>query len=119
MTLTQLKSICLAKAGAYTDFPFDATTLTFKVEGKLFCLCGIDNEPLAINLKCDPDYALALRVTHEGITAGYHMNKKHWNTVLLDGRMEEGLVLELIQHSYALVVAGLPKKTQIKLQNLS
>lgn len=85
----------------------------------MFALAGLDEVPLSVNLKCDPKWALELRETYEEhILPGYHMNKKHWNSLILDGYLEKKLVFELIDHSYKLVVSGLTKKQQQELQNL-
>lgn len=92
------------------EFPFDETTLVFKVCGKMFALTGLESVEFKVNLKCDPDKAIELRETYESITSGFHMNKKHWNTVLIDGSFSNELIMELIDHSYLLVVKGLPKK---------
>ena len=92
------------------DFPFDQTTLVFKVCGKIFALTGLDNIEFKVNLKCDPDRAVELREEYESIRAGFHMNKKHWNTVMVDGSFSDRLFRELIDHSYDLVIRGLPKK---------
>ena len=92
------------------DFPFDQTTLVFKVCGKIFALTGLDNIEFKVNLKCDPDRSIELREEYESIRAGFHMNKKHWNTVIVDGSFPEDLFRELIDHSYDLVIRGLPKK---------
>lgn len=104
-----------AKAGTSAGYPFGPGTLVFKVGGKMFALLAEDSEPEAINLKCDPDEALALRATHKAIKPGYHMDKRHWNTLTLDGSLPDDLVLELIDESYALVVKGLPKAVREKL----
>ena len=103
----------LAKPGAQASYPFGAGTLVFKVGGKMFALVGEDSEPWTINLKCDPDEALALRAAYpESITPGYHMDKRHWNTFVLNGSLAEELVNEMIDQSYELVVKGLPKKAK-------
>lgn len=110
----EIQQHCSTKVGVTEEFPFDEKTLVFKVAGKIFTL--IDSELQdSINLKCDPERAIELREEFIGITPGYHMNKKHWNTVLLDGSIDLTLVLELIDHSYTLVFQSLPKKTQHEL----
>ena len=109
-------SYLLAKPGAKAEYPFGPGTLVFKVGGKMFALLGEDSEPETINLKCDPDEALALRAAHKSITPGYHMDKRHWNTLIFDGSLADDLVLELMDQSYALVVKGLPKVEREKLQ---
>ncbi len=104
-----LRSYLLAKAGAGEDFPFDETTLVFKIAGKMFALLGLNDEPLRINLKCDPLLAESLRERYSAVLPGYHMNKRHWNTVVLDGSVPEAEFRAMIDASYALVVKGLPK----------
>jgi len=105
---------CMGFPGAEEDFPFDENTLVFKVMGKMFALADVD-EFESINLKCDPVRALELRAAYEEVQPGYHMNKKHWNTVSMQGGLPDELIKELIQHSYDLVVAKLPKKDREKL----
>jgi predicted DNA-binding protein (MmcQ/YjbR family) len=107
MNIDTLRSFCLAKAGCDEGFPFDDQTLVFKVGGKIYCLASLDSIPLQINLKCDPERAVELREQYDAIVPGYHMNKKHWNTVILDGSLPAPLVRELIDHSYQLVVRSL------------
>ena len=96
------------------EFPFDANTLVFKVMGKMFALTDVDNFE-SINLKCDPERAIQLRDEYEAVQPGYHMNKKHWNTVLMDGRVGDRLIKEWIDHSYELVVQSLPRKIRLSL----
>jgi len=109
MDLPDVISHILSKPGAEETLPFGPDTLVYKVGGKMFALTSPDEFPATVNLKCDPDRALALRDQHAAITPGYHMNKRHWNTLILDGSVPARLVRELIDHSYDLVVAGLPK----------
>jgi len=99
------------------EFPFDETTLVFKVMGKMFALTGLDEPEFKVNLKCDPERSIELREEYENIIAGFHMNKKHWNTVKPDGSLSNELFKELIDHSYDLVVKGLPKKLRDQLKN--
>ena len=109
MNVEEFRDYCLAKKGVSESFPFDEKTLVFKVMDKMFALCGLENYPLTANLKCDPDRSEELRETYDGlIIPGYHMNKRHWNTVQLEGGVPEGLLKELIDHSYGLVVRSLP-----------
>jgi predicted DNA-binding protein (MmcQ/YjbR family) len=115
MTFEQLDAYCLGKTGAQATYPFDETTRVYKVLDKMFALIPEDAESLRINLKCDPDDALALRTQYEAIIPGYHMNKRHWNTILIDGSLHEELICELIDHSYDLVVGKMPKVKQQKL----
>jgi len=105
----QILAILQAKPGAEAGYPFDETARVYKVGGKMFALVAEEADPLRLNLKCDPQDALALRRQHAAILPGYHMNKRHWNTLVLDGSLPDSLVRELIDHSYELVVAGLPK----------
>ena len=113
MHVEDFRSYCLSKNHVTESFPFDKTTLVFKVAGKMFALTGLDNTPFQVNLKCNPEYALALREEHDGlIIPGYHMNKTHWNTVYFEHHFSEEFLKSLIDHSYNLVVSTLPKKTQ-------
>ena len=98
-------------SGVSEDFPFDESTLVFKVLGKMFALVGLNRKPTQVNLKCDPERAIELREEYDGvIIPGYHMSKKHWNTIIFDSRLPKKLIYELIDHSYDLVVNGLSKK---------
>ncbi len=110
MHIEAFRNYCLSKPMVTEEFPFDKTTLVFKVCGKVFALTGLESPEFKVNLKCDPDRAIELRETYESITAGFHMNKKHWNTVFIDGSFSNDLFMELIDHSYLLVIEGLPKK---------
>jgi predicted DNA-binding protein (MmcQ/YjbR family) len=112
-----IRSYILAKPEASASYPFGEGALVFKVANKMFALIGEDETPETINLKCDPDEALALRSAHpKTITPGYHMDKKHWNTIVLDDSLPDLLVNEMVDQSYALVVRGLPKAVREKLQ---
>ncbi|OLZ66613.1 DNA-binding protein [Streptomyces sp. IMTB 2501] len=116
MTPQELRAFCLSFNAAEEDFPFNPETSVFKVLGKMFALSRLDGEPLTINLKCEPEDAVRLRGEHEGlIVPGYHMNKRHWNTVTVDGDLPERLLKELIEDSYDLVVAGLPRAERLRL----
>jgi predicted DNA-binding protein (MmcQ/YjbR family) len=108
-TLEQLRNYCQQKSGVYENFPFDNVTLTFRVKGKMFALCGINDGPLEVNLKCDPELSELLREKYDAIKPGWHMNKKHWNTVTLDGSIPDEEIKELIDMSYELVVKTLKK----------
>lgn len=112
MTLADFHAHCLALPGAEETTPFGPDVIVYKVGGKMFALAIPDEMPHRVNLKCDPERALELRDRYEDIMPGYHMNKKHWNTVQLGGRLPGALVRELIEHSYDLVVASLPKKVR-------
>jgi predicted DNA-binding protein (MmcQ/YjbR family) len=110
MTAAELKAACLAHAGATEEFPFrDDDLSVFKVGGKMFALTPLTREPLRISLKCDPILAEQLRLTYPAITPGYHLNKRHWNTITLDGTVPDRTLLDLIEDSYDLVVASLPR----------
>lgn len=108
----ELREYCLSKNSATEDQPFGPDVLVFKVLGKMFATLSFDNADGQgrCNLKCDPERAIELRGTHESILPGYHMNKRHWNTLLLDGSLPTALVGELVDHSWQLVAAGLPKR---------
>jgi predicted DNA-binding protein (MmcQ/YjbR family) len=110
--IEKIREYCLSKAGVTEDFPFDEHTLVFRVHQKIFLLTSLDREPPQLNLKCEPERALELREAHFAIIPGYHMNKRHWNTVILDGTLTDTLVLELVDDSYDLVFGSLPKKVQ-------
>ena len=115
MNLALFRDHCLQLPGFSEDFPFDASTLAFRVGGKIFALMDVDLFD-GVNLKCDPERAIELRERYPGITPGYHMNKQHWNTVRTDGSVPHKLFLELAEHSHALVLASLPKKVRESLQ---
>jgi predicted DNA-binding protein (MmcQ/YjbR family) len=103
MNIESLREYCLAKAGAEESLPFGPDTLVYKVNGKIFLLTGLDEEQLSINVKCDPDRAIELREEFSCVRPGYHMNKKHWNTVVVDGTVSSKQLKEWIDHSYDLV----------------
>ena len=114
MHIDEFREYCLGKKGTTEAFPFDSSTLAFKVKGKIFALCNVD-EFESFNLKCEPEYAVELRENYPDlIVPGYHMNKKHWNTVKSSGP-DINLQKKLIDLSYDLVVASLPKKLQVEL----
>lgn len=114
MNIEAFRSYCLQKKGVKEDFPFGEQTLVFKVQGKMFALANIDLFE-SVNLKCDPTRAIELRETFRGVLPGYHMNKKHWNTVRVFEDVNDELLMELIDHSYNLVVKSLPKRLQNEL----
>ena len=116
LTLDVIKAYCLAKPGSSAGYPFGEGTLVFKVLDRMFALCSEDEQPLRINLKCDPDDALALRAQYSAIVPGYHMNKRHWNSLIMDGNLPDNLVFELIDHSYHLVVIKMSQTKQRKLR---
>ena len=109
MNLETFREYCLAKPGAEETTPFGPDNLVFKVAGKMFALAALDEVPARANLKCDPDRELELRDRYEEVQPGYHMSKKHWNTIDLEGRIPERELKEMIDHSYELVVNSLPK----------
>lgn len=115
MDIEQLRDYCISLAATTEEFPFGEETLVFKVKGKIFLLCGLDNQPLQFNVKCDPDIAVELREQYEAVKPGYHMNKKHWNTVTVDGSLSLKQVKQMILDSYNLVVKSLPKKDREEL----
>ncbi|MDO9576282.1 MAG: MmcQ/YjbR family DNA-binding protein [Candidatus Cloacimonadales bacterium] len=115
MNLKQLRKYFALKPGAYEDFPFDDVTMVIKVGNKMFALIGLDAEPLCINLKCDPMLAVELRQLYPAVIPGYHMNKTHWNTVILDGSIPEKIIKKMIDDSYDLVFKSLTKKVREKI----
>ncbi|WP_328496435.1 MmcQ/YjbR family DNA-binding protein [Streptomyces sp. NBC_00414] len=122
MTPQELRTLCLSFNAVVEDFPFNPETSVFKVLGKMFALSALGASPLTVNLKCDPEDAVRLRGEHEGlIIPGWHMNKRHWNTVTVVGAagvaggLPDRLVRELVEDSYDLVVAGLPRAERLRL----
>ncbi|MEA2420804.1 MAG: hypothetical protein QOE60_3010 [Thermoleophilaceae bacterium] len=111
----QLRKRCLALPGAVEEFPFRPDLSVFKVAGKVFALTSLRDEPLRVSLKCEPALAEQLRDTYPGIRPGYHLNKRHWNTVDVDDSVPDRLVRDMIEDSYDLVVAKLPKRVQSEL----
>jgi len=118
MNIEEIREYCMAKPGVTEGFPFDETTLVFKVMNKMFVLTGLERDPPFLNLKCDPDRAIELRGQYEDIQPGWHMHKQQWNSVYYSGSVPADLVRELIDHSYDLVVQGLKKKDREALMNL-
>ena len=110
MNIEELQAYCLSKPGTEETLPFGPDTLVYKVAGKIFLLTGLDEELLQFNVKCNPDKAIELREQYACVLPGYHMNKKHWNTVVVDGTVPARLLKEWIDHSYELVVESLPKQ---------
>ena len=117
MIVADVIDYCLSKKSVEQTTPFGPEVLVYKVMGKMFALTDPDKYPCFVNLKCDPDRALELRDQHEAIRPGYHMSKKHWNSVYLDETLAGDLVRELIDHSYELVVKGLKKSDREKLES--
>jgi predicted DNA-binding protein (MmcQ/YjbR family) len=116
MDIEKLRDFCLSKPEVTESFPFDEETLVFKVYGKIFVLTDLTGD-LSINIKCDPELAIELRERYPAVQPGYHMNKTHWNTVIIDGSVPEKLLKEWIDHSYWLVVSQLSKKIRLKIEN--
>jgi predicted DNA-binding protein (MmcQ/YjbR family) len=115
MDLEQFREYCLSKVAATESMPFGEGVLVFKVAGKIFALATLDEIPATVNLKCDPDLALALRDQYDQVRPGYHMNKKHWNTVEIDSGFPEAELRKMIEHSYDLVMRTLPKSQRDQL----
>ena len=112
MTHEDIEHYCLGKNGATKSYPFDKKTAVFKVGNKMFSLTDDSSDDVRINLKCDPVYALKLRSIYDEVKAGYHMSKKHWNTVTCNQKVDDTLVYEWIDDSYALIFSSLTKKLQ-------
>lgn len=108
MDVESLREYCIRKPMVEESFPFGEDTLVFKVEGKIFLLCSLDSNPLQFNVKCDPELAIELRERYSCVQPGYHMNKKHWNTIVVDHSVSDNDLREWIDHSYGLVYK--PKK---------
>ena len=117
MDLAQFREYCLSKPGATEGTPFGPDVLVFKVRGKMFALAALEEVPTTVNLKCEPDLALDLRDRYEQVQPGYHMNKKHWNTVEIESGIPDAEVRKMIDHSYELVAKSLPKAERKKLEN--
>ena len=115
MNIEDYRNYCLRKKGVTEEFPFGPGTLVFKVKGKMFALTNID-EFESINLKCDPEQAVQLRERYDAVLPGYHMSKKHWNTILIDRTIPDPMIYQWTDDSYNLVVEGLPKKQQEELK---
>lgn len=118
MDMETLHSYCLRKPGVTDGFPFGEDTLVLKVGGKIFLLADLQNGD-RMNVKCDPEHAVELREHHPEVQPGYHMNKTHWNTVFLNGTLTTKQVLEMVDESYRLVLASLPKKLQAEIKALA
>ena len=115
MNVEEIRVYCIAKPDVEEGFPFGPETLVFKANGKIFLLMSLDEAPLQFNVKCNPERAVELREQHSCILPGYHMNKQHWNTIFIDGSVNDKLIKEWINHSYDLVVKSLTKKQQQEL----
>lgn len=115
VTRDQVLRICASFPGAVEDYPFGQGVAVFKVGGRMFALVSLDGEPGSVNLKCEPEFAVALRARYAAIRPGYHQNKRHWNTVELDGTVPDRKCRDMIDHSYELVVGRLPRAEQARL----
>ena len=113
---TELRACCLAQVGAFEDFPFGPEHSVFKVAGKMFALSALDRTPLEVSVKCEPEVAVQLRASYAAIRPGYHLNKRHWNTITLDGSVPDATVRDMIEDSYDLVVAKLARTTRERLR---
>ena len=118
MNIESLREYCLSKKAVEEGFPFGEDTLVFKVMNKIFLLVSLNANPLQFNAKCEPDKAIELREEYDAIKPGYHMNKKHWNTVIINGSVSNKLLKEMIDDSYNLIVQSLPKKAREELNQL-
>ncbi|GAB3749230.1 MmcQ/YjbR family DNA-binding protein [Microlunatus parietis] len=119
MTRDEVLELCLSLPGAVEDYPFGDDLAVIKVGGKIFALLPLGGEPGTVSLKCNPALALELRDRHPGVVPGYHLNKRHWNTIILDGSVPGDEVAELIEHSYELVVASLTRAVRATLPDTS
>ena len=116
MTAAQLRKLCLSFPGAYEDFPFGPETSVFKVEKKLFAISALSASPLNVSLKCEPELAEELRGAYPGaVVPGYHLNKRHWNTVMCDGSLPDLMVRDMVEDSYDLIVAAMPRAVRERL----
>lgn len=119
LTREMIEAYALNRPGVDKEYPFDTVTAVYKVAGKMFLLMNDNDRPVRFNVKCEPLYALELRSLYDSVIAGYHMNKKHWNTVRVDGEVDDIELYTFIDDSYALVVAGLSKKVRASLLKYS
>ncbi|KAA3606285.1 MAG: MmcQ/YjbR family DNA-binding protein [Calditrichaeota bacterium] len=117
MTLEKIKNYLLVQKSSTLEFPFGEEVMVFKVMNRMFALLSWQKSPLSLNLKCDPDEAIVLREVFEAVIPGYHQNKKHWNTIILDGSIPEKQIFEMVDNSYELVVKGLKKADREKLKD--
>ena len=117
MNIEELREYCLKKPGVTESFPFDKNTLVFKVMNKMFALTNL-NMDFSINLKCEPEKAVGIREVYPAVGPGYHMNKKHWNTIMIDGSIEDGIIYSWVDDSYELVVASLKVSEKNNLKHL-
>ncbi len=119
MNLEEFRNYCLSLPGTTEDFPFDESTLCFRVGGKIYTITDIIDQPFRFNLKCDPELAIELRERYENIIPGYHSNKKHWNTIIPDDKIPNELIIKMIRDSYNLIIDSLPKKAKEFLTKLT
>ncbi|HUM46016.1 MAG TPA: MmcQ/YjbR family DNA-binding protein [Chitinophagales bacterium] len=119
MTHEYIRDFCLKKKAVTEEFPFDNETLVFKVMNKMFLLMSLESHPASINVKCDPELAIELRDKYPAVSPAYHMNKKHWNSVEVNGTISAAEILKMIDDSYNLVVKSLPKKIKEQLNHLA
>ena len=117
MNIEELREYCLSRKGVTEDLPFGDDTLVFRLMNKIFALVNLEGE-MHLNLKCDPQKAIELREEYPAILPGYHMNKNHWNTLIIDGTLKKELVLSLIDHSYDLILGSLPKSKKEQFEKL-
>lgn len=115
MNIETLRNYCMAKPGATESFPFDEVTLVFKVGNKIFALANTEGQPTTLALKCDPERAMQLREEHDAVVPGYHLNKKHWNTITINGSVQSRELRDWIDHSYELVSQRLSKAVRAEL----
>jgi predicted DNA-binding protein (MmcQ/YjbR family) len=115
MDAGELRAWCLRQPGATEEFPFGPEHSVFKVAGKMFALSALGRTPLEVSVKCEPELAVGLRDSYRAIRPGYHLNKRHWNTLTLDGGLPDQLVRDLIEDSYALIVTALPRRVRERL----
>lgn len=118
MNIEEIREYCIQKKGVTEAFPFDEVTLVFKVMGKIFLFMPLDETNPTISAKCEPERAIQLREESPAIRGGYHLNKKHWNSIDLDGTVNKDLIIELIDHSYQLIISSLTKKLKGELASL-
>ena len=115
MDIEQFREYCITKPFITEEFPFDESTLVFKVMGKMFAAVSLAQEDPFVNLKCEPEKAIELREDYEDVQPGYHMSKKHWNSIYIERGLEDRFIKAQVDHSYDLVVSGLPKKLRIEM----
>ena len=118
MNIEELREYCISKKGVEETLPFGPDTLVFKVMGKIFLITGIDSKPVSFNVKCEPSNAIELREKYTCVKPGFHMNKKHWNTIVCDGSVSSKLIKQWIEESYNLILNSLPKKSKEELNLL-